>query len=187
MVQKSLTTSFKIPLSIFHLNRKTLKRARNMDSSRRTFWGVSTVTTRRGWTKNEMHLDTSKRAPKIPISHRLTISHVEPSSSGFFSHLNFEKTLRMRLNWGTRFFSHSFPRNHRQTTFCSCTLSCLKFEVWSFLKVHNNKSLMIANTGADDGHCCLLYTSIGLLYPIEAEIQMNIIVATNCFLIQIWI
>ena len=120
------------PVSIFHLNRKTLKRARNMDSSQRTFWGVSTVTTRRGWTQNEMHLDTSKRAPKIPISHRLTISHVEPSSSsGFFSHLNFEKTLRMRLNWGTRFFSHSFPRNHRQTTFCSCTLSCRLFEVWS--------------------------------------------------------
>ena len=46
---------------------------------------------------------------------------------------------------------------------------------------------MIANTGADDGHCCLLYTSIGLLYPIEAEIQMNIMVATNYFLIQIWI
>ena len=131
MVQKSLTTCFKIPLSIFHLNRKTLKRAPNMDSSQRTFWDVSTVTTRRGWTKNEMHLDTSKRAPKIPISHRLTISHVEPSSSGFFSHLNFEKTLRMRLNWGTRFFSHSFPRNHRQTTFCSCTLSCRLFEVWS--------------------------------------------------------
>ena len=45
---------------------------------------------------------------------------------------------------------------------------------------------MIANPGADDGHCCLLYTSIGLLYSIE-EIQMNITVATNCSLIQIWI
>ena len=135
MVQKSLTTCFKIPLSIFHLNRKTLKGRGTWILASVLFWGVSTVTTRRGWTQNEMHLDTSKRAPKIPISHRLTISHVEPSSSsGFFSHLNFEKTLRMRLNWGTRFFSHSFPRNHRQTTFCSCTLSCRLFEVWSLKK-----------------------------------------------------
>ena len=46
---------------------------------------------------------------------------------------------------------------------------------------------MIANTGADDGHCCLLYTGIGFLYSIEAEIQMNITVATNCSLILIWI
>ena len=35
-----------------------------------------------------MHLDTIKRAPKIPISDRLTINDVEPSSSlGFFSYL----------------------------------------------------------------------------------------------------
>ena len=85
-----------------------------MDSSQRTFWGVSTVTTRRGWTQTEMHLDTIKRAPKIPTSHRLTINDVEPSwSSGFFSYLNFEKTLRMRLN---RLSKKSFVGFHRATS-----------------------------------------------------------------------